>query len=106
VLGGRRRTGEPRGRGPGQPAGDGNSLYVGIEIDYNPGLQAASSAQIRSAQIAAAAIVSRLGHGRKYVRAHKGTSTTGKIDPSRFRSMDAVRDRVGEIIRANDWLPG
>lgn len=85
------------------PEGDGNSLYVGIEIDYNPNYQAANAAQRGAACNAAAAIVSKLGHGRRYVRAHKETSVTGKIDPSRFMSMDDVRTTVGNIIQANGW---
>lgn len=95
-------AGTARASGP-MPAGDGNSMYVGIEIDYHPDLQPASAAQRRVTCIAAAAIVTKLGHGRNYVRAHKETSTTGKIDPSRFMPMDDARAKIGEIIQARGW---
>ncbi|GAB2694151.1 peptidoglycan recognition protein family protein [Thalassiella azotivora] len=95
-------AGWARASGP-LPEGDGNSLYVGIEIDYDPRVQAASPAQKQASLKAAAAIVTRLGHGRRYVRAHKETSVTGKIDPDRYMPMSEARERIGNIIQRNGW---
>ncbi|MGL4339920.1 MAG: peptidoglycan recognition protein family protein [Rhodoglobus sp.] len=91
------------------PGGDGNSLYVGIEIDYAPQLgQHASKAQRKSSVLAAAAIVSRLGpkgrrHGRKFVSAHKETSVTGKIDPLYLMDMAEFRREVRKVLQKTDW---
>lgn len=97
-------AGEARASGP-MPAGDGNSLYVGIEIEYNPEVQSANEIQKSSACIAAASIVSRLGNGRNYVRAHKETCVPvgRKTDPARFMPMDDARARVGSIIQTSGW---
>lgn len=97
IAGGRaNHAGEARVSGP-MPAGDGNALYVGIEIDYNAtGVdtgQRPSDAQRAAVPRAAAAIVRHCGRDGSYVRAHRETSVTGKIDPS-FFDMDAVRSAV------------
>ncbi|GAB2459629.1 peptidoglycan recognition protein family protein [Jatrophihabitans fulvus] len=97
IAGGRaNHAGEARASGP-MPAGDGNTLFVGIEIDYNAtGVdtgQHPSSAQREAAVAAATAIVRHYGNDGSYVRAHRETSVTGKIDPS-FFDMDTVRAQV------------
>jgi hypothetical protein len=63
----------------------------------------ANERQIVAAINAAAAIVSRLGHGQRYVRYHKETSTTGKWDPGRFRAANEFRDNVGAWVRHMGW---
>lgn len=98
-------AGEARASGP-MPAGDGNTLYVGIEIDYHPDYQMMTRAQRNSAVVASAAIVTRLGHGRRYVRAHKETCIPigRKIDPSNFGwTMDELREHVGTVIVNRGW---
>ncbi|XBB67946.1 N-acetylmuramoyl-L-alanine amidase [Nocardioides sp. WV_118_6] len=92
-----------RASGP-LPAGDGNTMYIGIEVDYAPQLgQAPSSAQVNAAMQAAAAVVTRLGRGKRYVRAHAETSTTGKWDPGgSFPAPGGFRDKVGWWIN-NYW---
>lgn len=90
--------------GPLPATDDGNALYVGIEIDYrvNPDgsfAQHPSSIQKSASIVAAAAIVTRLGHGYRYVRGHKETSRTGKIDPKFLMPMPDFRDEVRTMIR-------
>ena len=96
-------AGVAQASGP-MPAGDGNSLYIGIEIDYDPRVQAASAAQRNAIPVLAAVLVTRLGNGRNFVRAHKETSVTGKVDPQRLTSMSNLRDLVGTNIKLHpDW---
>lgn len=90
-------AGVARASGP-MPAGDGNTLYVGIEIDYsasgtNPP-QEMSPAQYDAAITASAAIIGRLGTTANHVRGHLETSETGKIDPQ-YVSMETIRTAVG-----------
>lgn len=97
-------AGEARASGP-MPAGDGNTMYVGIEIDYapqEPYNQSPSTDQWVAAINAAAAIVSRLGHGSNYVRYHKETSVTGKWDPGNFTPGGEWRNHVQAVID-NRW---
>lgn len=97
------------------PAGDGNTLYVGIEVDYAPQadfFQGPSAEQYQASWQAAAAIVTRLGHGARHVRYHRETSITGKWDPGRPRNADTgpfpsprhFRDKVAWWID-NYWTP-
>jgi len=86
-------AGVARASGP-LPAGDGNTLYVGIEVDYAPQdsyFQEPSVEQYQASWQAAAAIVTRLGHGARYVRYHRETSTTGKWDPGPPQDGDGWR---------------
>lgn len=84
-------AGTARASGP-VPAGDGNTMYVGIEIDYN-GTQLPANDQYANTVNATAAILHRLGKPASWARCHKETSTTGKWDPgagptpSEYRSM-------------------
>ncbi|MCX6405527.1 MAG: N-acetylmuramoyl-L-alanine amidase [Propionibacteriales bacterium] len=92
------------------PAGDGNTMYVGIEIDYfGPARtengtwqpeQKMSDNQYAAAGAAAAAILHRFGRDETHVNGHLETSTTGKIDPygismTNFRSHVRARLRGG-----------
>lgn len=95
-------AGEARASGP-MPAGDGNTAYVGIEIDYAPQEpfgQQPTADQGLAAVAAAAAIVSRLGNGADRVRYHSETSTAGKWDPGNTVDADEFRTRVdAELVR-------
>lgn len=85
------------------PAGDGNTMYVGIEVDYapqDPYFQQPQNPQLIAAINAAAAIVTKLGHGNTYVRYHKETSTTGKWDPGNFPSASEFRSLVQSRIQS------
>ncbi len=96
-------AGTAEASGP-MPAGDGNSLYIGIEVDYDPRVQAASSAQRNAIGVLAAVLVTRLGNGARFVRGHKETSVTGKVDPQRLGTMDEIRDIVALNVRLHpDW---
>lgn len=89
-------AGEARASGP-MPAGDGNALYVGIEVDYSAFAvdppQYRSNVQQMSTVVATAAILKRLGSGFRKARAHKETSVTGKTDPWPW-DMEAFRTGV------------
>ncbi|MET7952336.1 N-acetylmuramoyl-L-alanine amidase, partial [Micromonospora sp. NPDC005324] len=93
IAGGRaNHAGECRGSGP-IPAGDGNTLMVGWEIDYDGVTQTMTAAQYTASVAATAAVLRRLNRDASYARGHRETSTTGKIDPS-FIDLDAMRADV------------
>jgi len=90
-------AGRSAGSGP-IPAGDGNTLMVGWEIDYagdgGGGVrQQMTAAQYDASVAATAAVLDRLGRDSSYARGHRETSTTGKIDPS-FIDLDSMRADV------------
>ncbi|MEV0715515.1 N-acetylmuramoyl-L-alanine amidase [Asanoa sp. NPDC050611] len=85
-------AGTSRGSGP-IPAGDGNTLMIGWEIDYNGVSQSMTTAQYNASIAATAAVLTRLGRNSSYARGHRETSTTGKIDPS-FIDLDVMRADV------------
>ncbi|MEV4617483.1 N-acetylmuramoyl-L-alanine amidase [Asanoa sp. NPDC049573] len=85
-------AGVSRGSGP-IPAGDGNTLMIGWEIDYNGVNQEMTAAQYNASIAATAAVLTRLGRDSSYARGHRETSTTGKIDPS-FIDLDVMRADV------------
>lgn len=85
-------AGASRGSGP-IPAGDGNTLLIGWEIDYNGVSQEMTAAQYEASLAATAAVLTRLGRDSSYARGHRETSTTGKIDPS-FIDLDVMRADV------------
>ncbi|GIF67600.1 hypothetical protein Ais01nite_56350 [Asanoa ishikariensis] len=85
-------AGASRGSGP-IPAGDGNTLMIGWEIDYNGVNQSMTSAQYNASIAATAAVLTRLGRNSTYARGHRETSTSGKIDPS-FIDLDVMRADV------------
>ncbi|MEU9506453.1 N-acetylmuramoyl-L-alanine amidase [Micromonospora sp. NPDC048170] len=85
-------AGNSRGSGP-IPAGSGNTMLIGWEIDYNGVNQSMTGAQYAASVTATAAVLRRLGRDASYARGHRETSTTGKIDPS-FIDLDAMRRDV------------
>ncbi|MEV1073588.1 N-acetylmuramoyl-L-alanine amidase [Micromonospora parva] len=80
------------GSGP-IPSGDGNTLMIGWEIDYNGVNQEMTAAQYNASVAATAAVLTRLGRDSSYARGHRETSTTGKIDPS-FIDLNVMRADV------------
>ncbi|MEU8024061.1 MULTISPECIES: golvesin C-terminal-like domain-containing protein [Micromonospora] len=85
-------AGTSGGSGP-IPAGDGNTLMIGWEIDYNGVSQEMTPAQYEASLRATAAVLTRLGRDASHARGHRETSTTGKIDPS-FIDLDVMRADV------------
>ncbi|MDN5895691.1 MAG: N-acetylmuramoyl-L-alanine amidase [Nocardioides sp.] len=92
-------AGKSGGSGP-IPAGDGNTLMVGWEIDYagdQSGTggpeQEMSQAQYDASLKATAAVLTKLGTDASYARGHRETSTSGKIDPS-YIDLDSMRADV------------
>ncbi|MEV6365718.1 N-acetylmuramoyl-L-alanine amidase [Micromonospora musae] len=85
-------AGASRGSGP-IPAGDGNTLMIGWEIDYNGVDQEMTAAQYNASIAATAAVLTRLGRDASHARGHRETSTTGKIDPS-FIDLNVMRSDV------------
>lgn len=88
-----------RARASGTVAsGDGNALYIGVEA-FNDGIgepwpAAQYDAYVR---LCAALCVRVTGNSVNTVRAHKETSTTGKVDP--LFDMGAFRTRVAQAMR-------
>lgn len=86
------------------PAGDGNRIYVGIEIDYfGPAREGASDQkmtdnQYLAAVAASAAIMHRFGLGAERVKAHFEIAPGRKIDPYGI-SMTTFRQRVAAKLR-------
>ncbi|MGC5317301.1 N-acetylmuramoyl-L-alanine amidase [Micromonospora arida] len=85
-------AGASGGSGP-IPAGDGNTLMIGWEIDYNGVNQEMTAAQYNASIAATAAVLTRLGRNSSYARGHRETSTSGKIDPS-FIDLNVMRADV------------
>ncbi len=89
-------AGEARASGP-IPAGDGNTMLVGWEIDYNGVNQEMTSAQYNASLKATVAVLRRLGRDASYARGHRETSVTGKIDPS-FIDLNVMRSDVARLL--------
>ncbi|WP_203718306.1 peptidoglycan recognition protein family protein, partial [Asanoa siamensis] len=85
-------AGVSRGSGP-IPAGDGNTMLIGWEIDYNGVSQRMTAAQYSASVAATAAVLRRLGRNSSFARGHLETSTTGKIDPA-FIDLNVMRADV------------
>ncbi|MEV4545148.1 N-acetylmuramoyl-L-alanine amidase [Micromonospora echinaurantiaca] len=85
-------AGTARASGP-IPAGDGNTMLIGWEIDYNGVSQEMTAAQYNASVAATAAVLKQLGKDSSYARGHRETSTTGKIDPS-FIDLNVMRSDV------------
>ncbi|MEO3778403.1 N-acetylmuramoyl-L-alanine amidase [Micromonospora sp. B11E3] len=85
-------AGTARASGP-IPAGDGNTMLIGWEIDYNGVSQEMTAAQYNASIAATAAVLKQLGKDSSYARGHRETSTTGKIDPS-FIDLNVMRADV------------
>jgi hypothetical protein len=79
------------------PAGDGNTMLIGWEIDYNGVSQTMSAAQYQASLKATAAVLRQLGKDASYARGHRETSTTGKIDPYGV-NLDTMRAEVAAIL--------
>ncbi len=101
-------AGSASASGP-MPAGDGNEMYVGIEVEYAADLdpnnpQYRSDIQYSNSIVAAAVLVSKLGHGRNYVRAHKETAIPAgrKHDPWPW-NMGNFRDSVKQTLDRTGW---
>jgi hypothetical protein len=84
------------GSGP-LPYGDGNTMLIGWEIDYNGVSQEMSPAQYAASVKATAAVLRHLGRDANYARGHRETSVTGKIDPS-FINLDTMRSDVAKAM--------
>lgn len=82
-------AGRARESGP-NPAGDGNTLYVGFELDYQGVDQAPSPEQYAAARTATAAVLRHIGRPPEAARGHRETSETGKIDPGHI-DLDRFR---------------
>ncbi|WBB80663.1 N-acetylmuramoyl-L-alanine amidase [Micromonospora sp. WMMD882] len=89
------------GSGP-IPAGDGNTLMIGWEIDYNGVSQEMTAAQYNASIAATAAVLTRLGRDASHARGHRETSTTGKIDPS-FIDLNVMRADVAARMSGGAW---
>ncbi|CAM3344888.1 N-acetylmuramoyl-L-alanine amidase [Stackebrandtia soli] len=85
-------AGASGGSGP-IPSGDGNTMLVGWEIDYNGVSQEMSPAQYDASVRATAAVLRQLGRDASFARGHRETSTSGKIDPA-FVNLDSMRADV------------
>ncbi|WP_460530556.1 peptidoglycan recognition protein family protein, partial [Flindersiella endophytica] len=97
ISGGRaNHAGASGGSGP-IPVGDGNTMLIGWEIDYNGVNQSMTSAQYSASVTATAAVLDQLGRDASYARGHRETSTTGKIDPS-FIDLDKMRSDVARTL--------
>lgn len=71
------------------PAGDGNALYVGIEV-HNTGTEGYPAAQYRSMVQTAAVLREILGAELTEISGHFQTSVTGKIDPGNPKNRGGV----------------
>ncbi|GAA2812725.1 peptidoglycan recognition protein family protein [Saccharopolyspora taberi] len=88
-------AGKAKASGP-NPAGDGNTLYLGVEWDYD-GTHPPSPAQYNAAVQVNAALLRHLGRPAEAARGHKETSVTGKIDPAHV-DMDRFRADVARAM--------
>jgi len=84
------------GSGP-IPVGDGNTMLIGWEIDYNGVSQQMTPAQYSASLKATAAVLRQLGRDASYARGHRETSVTGKIDPS-FIDLNVMRNDVATLL--------
>ncbi|GAA4852347.1 peptidoglycan recognition protein family protein [Saccharopolyspora rosea] len=94
-------AGKARASGP-NPAGDGNTLYIGVEWDYS-GDEAPSQAQYDTAVRVSAALLRHLGRPPEAARGHRETSVTGKVDPGHV-DLDRFRADVAHALRGEDEL--
>lgn len=101
-------AGSAQASGP-MPAGDGNELYIGFEVDYS-GSQDMGALQYEALIKGSAAVLEKLGKPASFARGHKETSSAGKWDPGRKGStspeylMAGIRaDIAEEMNRAELW---
>ncbi|MGW1676045.1 peptidoglycan recognition protein family protein [Saccharopolyspora sp. NPDC002376] len=95
-------AGKAKASGP-NPAGDGNTLYVGFEWDYQGVNQGPSPQQYDAAVRATRAVLAKLGRPPEAARGHRETSVTGKIDPGRV-DLDQFRRDVAAANSPEDDL--
>ncbi|MCI2421465.1 N-acetylmuramoyl-L-alanine amidase [Saccharopolyspora sp. K220] len=96
-------AGKAKASGP-NPEGDGNTLYVGFEWDYQGVDQGPSPEQYSAALRATTAVLNHLGRPMDAARGHKETSVTGKIDPGHV-DMDQFRAELGKKEQEDDMTP-
>lgn len=101
-------AGKAKESGP-NPGGDGNTLYVGFEWDYQGVDQGPSPEQYSAAVKATRAVLAHLGRPPDAARGHKETSVTGKIDPGhvdmdRFRADLVTKDQEDEMTPEQDAM--
>jgi guanyl-specific ribonuclease Sa len=87
------------------PAGDGNTMLIGWEIDYNGVSQHMTPAQYDASLKATAAVLRQLGRDANHARGHRETSTTGKIDPS-FIDLNVMRSEVAALMAGGGGVAG
>jgi hypothetical protein len=74
---------------PPIPAGDGNAMLIGFELDYD-GTQLPSPEQYQATVLANAACLRRMGRDASYAKGHRETSNEGKPDPGQI-NLDTLR---------------
>ena len=89
-------AGKAKASGP-MPAGDGNSLYVGIECENTGRGEPWPDAQVDAMVRTSAALCRLMRVGADHVRGHKETSLEGKIDPAGI-DMSDFRQRVAKVL--------
>lgn len=94
--------GDARATGP-MPAGDANTLYVGIEA-MNTGSEGWTDDQYDAYARLCAALCVHYGWPATHVRAHRETSSTGKWDPG-LLDMDKFRTDIADLIEWMDDMP-
>ena len=92
-------AGSAKASGP-IPAGDGNALYLGVEV-MNTGSEGWTAAQLDSMVKGGAALSDHYGWPAEANRAHKETSSTGKWDPGRL-DMAAFRSRIAAAMNPEE----
>ncbi|SDZ51054.1 N-acetylmuramoyl-L-alanine amidase [Saccharopolyspora shandongensis] len=97
-------AGKARASGP-NPAGDGNTLYVGFEWDYHGVNQSPSPEQYDAAVRATRAVLAKLGRPADAARGHRETSVTGKIDPGHVDLDQFRRDVAAANHQEDDLTP-
>jgi hypothetical protein len=93
-------AGRARASGP-MPAGDGNTLYIGIEA-MNNGSEGFSRTQYEAYVALCAALCRWYGWPASHVRGHRETSVTGKVDPGRI-DLDKFRRDID--VQMEDDMP-
>lgn len=94
--------GTARSTGP-MPAGDANTMYIGIEA-MNTGSEGWSDRQYDAYARLCAALCRHYGWPASHVRAHRETSVTGKWDPG-LLDMDRFRTDIATLIEGDDVTP-
>jgi hypothetical protein len=96
-------AGKAKASGP-NPEGDGNTLYVGFEWDYQGVDQGPSPEQYGAALKATRAVLNHLARPMDAARGHKETSVTGKIDPGHV-DLDRFRAELANEKQEDQMTP-